>query len=385
MKKLVEAETMCFGATNSVRQRVLKMKGTISEQRLRVVCYSAMLYALCAMLSGCATVPKPAATPSYVLNGTSYIPLTPLCTAERITWQYDAVTKTVTLSQNAHRVCLRIGDKLALADGAPLELNYPVDIYRGIIVVPAQFKQQVLEKVFKGYPGAAVLPPIFRIKKVVLDPGHGGKQVGAIGKSGLREKEVNLDIARRLSKLLQAQGMEVVLTRNSDKIVSLAQRAKIANNSRAEFFLSIHANANRVRSLKGFEVYYLSPWVSDAKRAYAAATSYPLDLENATLASNSLDLKAILWDMIYTSNRAEAIELARSLCKTAEGNLGVRVLGLKPARFEVLRETNMPAILIEVGFLSNPQEERKLKNSYYRQQIAEAIAQAVADYRKTSI
>jgi len=334
-------------------------------------------------LSGCATTPKPGVpTVTYNLFGTTYLPLVPLCDAAGISWQYDAVANTVILRKDARQVNLRLGDKLVLVDGAPQQLEYPVDIYRGIIVVPARFKEKILDNVFKAvYPRAAVVPEFLKIKKIVLDPGHGGKMPGAIGKGGLREKDVNLDIAKRLKKLLEAQGIEVILTRAYDKDVPLAKRAKIANDTNAGLFLSIHSNANRVRKLKGFEVYYVSPSLSDNQRAASAAETGRLPVDASSLAGRpSKDLQVILWEMVYTSGRAESIEIARAICRDAERNLGVAILGIKGARFEVLKKANMPAILVEVGFVSNRDEERKLKNGFYRQQIAEAIAQGVQDY-----
>ncbi|OGX45929.1 MAG: hypothetical protein A3G38_04550 [Omnitrophica WOR_2 bacterium RIFCSPLOWO2_12_FULL_51_8] len=234
-----------------------------------------------------------------------------------------------------------------------------------------------------GRAGPAQAKTFFpaKIKKVVVDAGHGGKDPGAIGKTiGAREKDINLDIARRLSKLLKDDGIEVVMTRSSDRFVSLSRRVDIANASGADLFISVHSNANRARSLNGFEVYYVSEKANDAKRALAAARSRPLRLKDAFFADNSLNLRAIVWDMIYTQNRGQAIELSRALCRAMADNLEVKILGVKGARFQVLWGANMPAVLIETGFLSNSSEERKLKNSFYRQKIAEAIEEGVRKY-----
>jgi N-acetylmuramoyl-L-alanine amidase len=214
----------------------------------------------------------------------------------------------------------------------------------------------------------------------VIDAGHGGEDPGAIGRSGLREKDVTLDIAKRLSKLLKAEGIEVITTRSTDRFVPLSSRVEVANRSKADLFLSIHANANRVKSLNGFEVYYVSSSTDDSKRALIAAQDAPLDLDSSCFADSSLNLKAILWDMIYTNSRAESIELARSICKTIDRNSDTRILGIKGARFYVLKGVRIPAVLIEVGFLSNAGEERMLKNSYSRQKIAENIVEGINDY-----
>jgi N-acetylmuramoyl-L-alanine amidase len=270
-----------------------------------------------------------------------------------------------------------VGESLVLVDGNSMHLRHPVDFYQGTVVVPCGFKEQILDTLFREAPGAK---QALRIKKAVIDAGHGGTDPGAIGRAGLREKGVNLDIAKRVANILRNDGIEVVMTRPSDRFVLLNSRVEMANNSGADIFVSIHSNANRVRSLSGFEVYYVSPSVSDSQRALSAARYAPLNLDTAGLAGNSLDLKAILWDMVYTSNRAESIELARSISKAMNDNLEARLLGIKGARFEVLKGVRMPAVLVEVGFLSNAQEERLLKNNFYRQRIAESIAQGIRDY-----
>jgi N-acetylmuramoyl-L-alanine amidase len=258
-----------------------------------------------------------------------------------------------------------------------------VDIYQGSIVVPAKFKAEILDTLFKPAKAAAsrrVSPFSSTIKKVVIDAGHGGHDPGAIGKTGLREKDVNLDIAKRLANRLKSDGIEVVMTRNSDKFIPLGTRVNIANHSKADLFISIHSNASRTRSLYGFEVYYVSPSVSDSSRASFAAKNAYLNLDSSCFAGQSQNLKAILWDMIYTYNRRESIELSRIVCRSAVDNLNVKVLGVKDARFEVLRGARMPAILVEVGFVSNPKEEGLLKDGSYREKLSQSIRDGLCNY-----
>lgn len=333
-------------------------------------------------LSGCATVPTREALPTYNINGVTYLPLVSLCESRGINWQYDTFTRTAVLTKGAHKINLMAGQALVLVDGSPRYLSYPVDIYQGTVVVPYRFKEQILDVLFKerAYVGKAALP-LSRIRKIVVDAGHGGNDPGTIGKRGLREKDVNLDIAKRLGNLLKAEGIEVVMTRTADTFIPLERRAGIANNSRAGLFISIHSNANRVRSLNGFEVYYISPNINDSKRALNYAQEAALDLNRDSFAyAPSLNLKAILWDMVCTSNRAESLRLSRYVCRAIEKNLNTRVLGIKGAPFYVLKDTHMPAILIETGFLSNYNEERLMRNSCYRQQIAESIAEGIKEY-----
>jgi len=331
---------------------------------------------------GCASVPvKTAGIPTYNIHGSTYLPLITLCQQNGIAYEYDTFTRNIVLKKGIHKLNLRVGEKMVLADGLPEHINHPVEFYQGAVVVPLKLKEKFIDTFFKEIPGVpqAVL---WKIKKVVIDPGHGGYDPGAISKSGLKEKDVNLDIAKRLAKILRDKGIEVVMTRSSDVYVSLNRRVEIANNSGADLLLSIHSNANRVRGLNGFEVYYISTNIDDYQRAFYAAQNATLALDPDCFVSSTLNLKATLWDMLYTNNRAEAIHLARAICRNIDRNLDTRVIGIKGARFKVLRETNMPAVLLEIGFLSNREEERLLKNSYYRQQIAEAIGEGIDNYAR---
>ncbi|MFH0935465.1 MAG: N-acetylmuramoyl-L-alanine amidase [Candidatus Omnitrophota bacterium] len=353
----------------------------ISIKILRISFHAYLLFAICYMLAGCATLPTGAMLPTYSINGVSYVSLADVCAAKNISLDYDVFTCTAVLRKDTHKINLMAGDALVLLDGEPTRLKYPVSLYKGMIVVPSRFKEQVIDELFKEYRAKKeTILPLRGIKRIVIDAGHGGNDPGAIGRSGLREKDVVLDIARRLSSILKSSGAEVTLTRSSDKFVSLEGRTNIANNYKADLFISIHANANRVRSLNGFEIYYVANSVDDYRRALWAAQHARLNFDSSCFASNSLTLKTILWDMIYTSSRGQSVELANSICRTVDRNLDAKILGIKGGRYYVLKGTRMPAILIEVGFLSNSSEERLLKNSSYRQSIAEAIAEGVKNY-----
>jgi N-acetylmuramoyl-L-alanine amidase len=337
-------------------------------------------------LSGCATVATREALSTYNINGTDYLSLAALCNLRNIEWEYDTFTKTATLTKESHKINLRVGDTLVLVDGTAQHLKHPVDIYQGAIVVPYRFKEQVIDLLFKeSYPQRKFTCSLLKIKRIVIDAGHGGNDPGAIGRAGLREKDVNLDIAKRLGRILSSNGIDVVMTRSIDRFVPLHTRVDKSNNSGADLFISIHANANRVRSLSGFEVYYVAPSVNDASRALATAKTFRLNLASACFASQALDLKATLWDMIYTYSRGQSIDLSRAVCRAISRDLGVKILGVKGARYEVLKGVFTPAVLIEVGFLSNSNEERMLKNNYYRQRVAESIAQGIEDYSGNAI
>ncbi len=215
-----------------------------------------------------------------------------------------------------------------------------------------------------------------RVVKVVIDPGHGGKDPGAMG-NGLREKDVVLDIARRLAKYLKRAGVKVYMTRNSDVFIPLKERARKANKIMPDVFVSIHANASRSRSGRGIEVYYVSEKIDDSVRAVVAKENSVLKFEGGRADG---EIEEILWDMIHTENRAESRKLARTLARNISRIMNSPNRGAKGAPFYVLKWTNVPSVLIEVGFISNPEEARKLADPVYRDRIARAIFEGLMAY-----
>ncbi len=171
---------------------------------------------------------------------------------------------------------------------------------------------------------------------VVIDPGHGGSDPGAIGINGVKEKDVILPISQEVADILERQGIQVIMTRNSDRFISLEDRARIANRAQADLFISIHANSMGMSrpDISGLETYYLQ----------------------------------------------DGLRLAESIHNTILRNVDIRNRGIRRARFYVLRHTQMPAVLVEVGFLTGKEDAAKLANSAYRQQMAEAIAAGILQY-----
>ncbi|MDD5477628.1 MAG: N-acetylmuramoyl-L-alanine amidase [Candidatus Omnitrophica bacterium] len=334
------------------------------------------------LINGCATIPTDENIATYSIGGQTYYPLVSLCDLRQIRMQYEPLLRTVYLSNGSKSVNLRVGDSVILVNDDIMHLSFPVDVYQGTIVVPRQFKEEVFDVLFKPVVAAHRRIGTGKIKltRVVIDAGHGGNDPGAIGRSGLREKDVNLDIAKRLSSLLREEGVQTVLTRSTDRFIPLSSRVSIANRSGADLFICIHSNAARSRSLSGFEVYYVAPSVSDAKRAALTARNASLNLKDAAFASSSQDLRTIIWDMIYANSRAESIELSHSLCRIMDSCIDANILGVKNARFQVLKGIRMPGILIEVGFVSNLNEERLLRTAAYRQKLAEGILEGLRDY-----
>lgn len=216
--------------------------------------------------------------------------------------------------------------------------------------------------------------------KIVIDPGHGGHDPGALG-AGISEADVVLDVALRLEKLLREAGVAVVLTRRSDEYVPLEQRTAIAVREQADLFLSIHANASRRRSAQGVESYFLNFSTDPAAEAVAAR-------ENAATSRtiNNLPdiLKAITLNNKLHESRSFAALIQRAMAtKLGGGKSGVRNLGVKQAPFVVLIGADMPSVLVEIAFITNPQEGRLLKSGAYRQRIALALFDAVRGYQQS--
>lgn len=218
-----------------------------------------------------------------------------------------------------------------------------------------------------------------KVHRIVIDAGHGGHDSGTLGPHGLEEKNVVLDVALRLGKLLEQRlGAEVVYTRRDDTFVPLQERTAIANQAHADLFLSIHANSSRDHSARGVETYFLDFTSSPGALAVAERENAVSDRPEYEL--SSLVRRIALNDKMDES-RTFAMDVQQSLYEGLEkGNPGLRDRGVKRAPFVVLIGANMPSILAEISFLTNPKDANQLRKPAYRQRIAEALYQGVADY-----
>jgi N-acetylmuramoyl-L-alanine amidase len=221
--------------------------------------------------------------------------------------------------------------------------------------------------------------------RIAVDAGHGGWDLGTVGRRGLLEKDLVLEIAQRLGKLLQSRlGSEVIFTRQDDNYVPLDERAAMANQAQADLFVSIHANYSDLASARGVETYYTNFFTSPGAREVEVRENGGArnDANNSmpTVKLSSIELK----EKIEQSRRLAA-SVQRSLYGTLAGqNPGIRDRGVKEAGFVVLTETSMPAILAEVSFVSSPTDEQKLRSDGYREQIAEALYKGIARYAASS-
>lgn len=216
------------------------------------------------------------------------------------------------------------------------------------------------------------------LKRIVIDPGHGGVQTGAVAESGLTEKEVTLDVALRLRRLLTDAPFEVLLTRDSDKSLALEKRVDFANSNSADLFISIHVNWMEPRTIRGPETFFVGPTDDPL-------TMKLVSMENRDSKHSFADLRHAL-DKIYIDARRNE---SRTLAKTIQGqlygflkqgNAALENRGVKTAPFAVLMGTQMPAILVEVSCLSNSDEVKLLTNGEYREKIALALLDGIRSY-----
>jgi N-acetylmuramoyl-L-alanine amidase len=217
------------------------------------------------------------------------------------------------------------------------------------------------------------------VRTIVIDPGHGGPRPGTISKGGLQEKTVNLDVALALRKLLKEKaGLDAILTRESDVDVPLENRTVIANQKRADLFVSIHSNAHRDKKRGGVETFFLN--ISPDPSVIELAAS-----ENATSTKNIGEMKSVLQKIVQNSKIQESRDLAeliqKNLVKALSADLpAIKDLGVKGGPFWVLIGGEMPSVLVEISHLSNAKEEAKLKTRKYRELAAQGIYDGIMEY-----
>lgn len=238
----------------------------------------------------------------------------------------------------------------------------------------------------KPEPSIPKEPPVYGIRRIVIDPGHGGHDPGAIGNRGLEEKQVVLDIAKRLSGMIKKEmDVEIILTRESDIFIPLHERTAIANMKEADLFLSIHANASPNPGAKGIETYLLNYTTDEeANRVAARENAISLKRQKELQRKFQSDLEKTFGDLERDNKRDESLRLAHMVQNSMIENLhpvyNVHNLGVKQALFYVLVGAKMPSILAEVSFVSNHEEEKRLADDAYRQKIAEALLYGIKNY-----
>ncbi|UCF56917.1 MAG: N-acetylmuramoyl-L-alanine amidase [Deltaproteobacteria bacterium] len=220
------------------------------------------------------------------------------------------------------------------------------------------------------------------VNRIVIDPGHGGKDPGTYIKGGIKEKDIVLSLAKILAKKIEERlDCEAVLTRNKDVFLRLERRTAFANMKKADLFISLHVNSYKQKGVQGLETYFLN-LATDARAVMVAAR------ENATSEKNISDLQKILNDLMLNTKISESSRLAYQVQRGMAGGVkkrykGVKDLGVKQAPFYVLIGAEMPAILVETGFISNPTERRRLLSKRYQENLAEGIVAGIERYIKS--
>jgi len=235
-------------------------------------------------------------------------------------------------------------------------------------------------------PGPGPLPgdQPTRFKTIVIDPGHGGIETGAKGKFGALEKDITLAIGLKLRAIIEKNlAFRVFMTRDKDMDVSLENRSALANNHKADLFISIHANGSPRKNSHGSETYFLSQNATDEEsRRLAYLENSSGDLEGRIEGDGRDDIKLILWDLAQASYLKQSSQLAESIQSGLNALLGTANRGVKQAPFKVLTGAACPAVLVETAFISNPEEEKELGTEAFQDSVAQAVYLSLVEYLK---
>jgi N-acetylmuramoyl-L-alanine amidase len=293
---------------------------------------------------------------------------------------------------------LRVGQFTADVVRIVIDLTTPgehnavllADPYRLVIDIQAQKNAEAIAAIDKSKKKTATLPekgkqlPVSGIRKIVLDPGHGGKDPGAIGVGGIAEKDIVLTVAKKLErKLKQEMGVEVVLTRRDDRFIPLEDRTAIANAEGADLFVSLHMNASPNGEAKGLETYYLDNTNDEGSLRLAAR-------ENGTSRRNVSDLQFILSDMTQNMKLEDSITLAHHLQHSLVDGMSTRLadvkdLGVKKALFYVLVGARMPSVLVEMFFITNKTEGSAMSQESYQNAVVDALYDGILKYKESNL
>jgi N-acetylmuramoyl-L-alanine amidase len=285
----------------------------------------------------------------------------------------------IELVGNAIHISLVPGLRHARVGNRTVALTAPIQYYRGELMVPREVVQAL--PVLTPRQKTKAISGVASSRTIILDPGHGGRDPGAIGYGGIREKDVNLAVSLRIRQILQARGVRVLMTRSGDTFPSLHQRADLANRTPNSIFISIHAKAvgGGNQSANGVETFILSSRISDAYRAKKASAKYSVKPENGEWIPRSRQKAHI--QQISQTVRGKSTGLAQSIHGRMVQASGQVNRGIRRKNLHVLRESFFsPAVLLEVGFLTHPATARKLRTATYRNRIADGIAQGILEH-----
>jgi N-acetylmuramoyl-L-alanine amidase len=313
---------------------------------------------VCVVVAGNTACHAQASLKAYRIEGTSYVAVPDIARLYNLGRDASASVEYADYRTTSARLSAQAEQRDIVLNGVNHWLSFPVQSYRGRLWISDVDVLKVLDPVLR--PDTA-RPGNF-IRTIVLDPGHGGRERGTHGATGAAEKTLTLDLAQRVQRLLAGNGRRVVLTRTSDRPVSLDERAEFARSQRADLFVSLHFNSGG--SASGIETFCLPP-AGAASTAQLSGRTGGAGKEQG----NRFDLGNV-W-------------LAHCVQKTLLQATGAADRGVRRARFAVLRDAPCPAILVEAGFLSNRSEERKILTVEYREQLAKAVASGILEYKRS--
>ncbi len=312
----------------------------------------------------------------------------------------DSDRSTLTLSFPGKSVTLTVGSPFAsLADGSVWQLLMPVEAIQGNYISETLSIVKLLNSIsrselsFDSEKRSFTLKPFspppqskddrsrWALDLVIIDPGHGGKDPGAIGFGGLKEKDVTLDVAQRLNKFLKSKNIKTVMTRDSDEFIALSERTSIANNAKGKLFISLHCNSAKQRKAHGMETYFLAPSKTERATQVALLENEAIRFEDEQNRYKELTEESyILMTMTQATFTGESEDLAGTIQETLTKKIGLNDRGVDQAGFYVLIGASMPAILFEMAFISNKDEEKKLKDKKFRQKVAEELGGAILNF-----
>ncbi|MEK7449917.1 MAG: N-acetylmuramoyl-L-alanine amidase [Planctomycetota bacterium] len=316
----------------------------------------------------------------FTETGPEYVPLNQLALKYGLRHERDPITGRETFSGNGYQMTLCAGMSSVMINNKLTFLDNEAKIVDGKIAVPSnnftriatmlkEYSQQEQDRTEENNT----------IKKVVLDAGHGGIFRGARGKNGLLEKQITLDVAKRLKKILEEKDITVIMTRERDANLApsldedLQRRIDIANREQPDLFISIHANWCSDSSVRGFEIYYCEE---------KPVSNHKIKLDRINQSDDSLDndTKKVLNYVLRDEYKKETQDLAEEI-KDAFEKLNTPDRGIRNARFKVIKKTECPSLLVEMDYLSNKTACHKLATTSYRQQIAEKLGEAILNYQ----
>ncbi|MFN7138362.1 MAG: N-acetylmuramoyl-L-alanine amidase [Limisphaerales bacterium] len=291
------------------------------------------------------------------ISGSDYIRLKDWADAIGMTIRWTKKDEELLVTNKWCRINFKVKSIMSQFNGTDVRLSLPVVARGGGVYISETDINNTLHPLL--FPSRN--PSGQKIQTICIDPGHGGKDTGKIDKTH-HEKRYTLLLAEETAKQLRAQGFKVILTRSRDQTLELPERVQIANRNRADLFLSLHFNAADSASVRGAEIYCLTP---------AGVES-----------SNSGPGRSMIGDYTGNQNNQKNMLLAYTIHRSILRNTGLNDRGIKRARFEVLRSARMPAVLIEGGFMSNPEEARKIYDAQFRTKLAKGIVDGVVAYKK---